>query len=411
LAIAGLVINLALTALWQMKIISFEDSPPANDLKIYLEASTRFLQREDLYIAPRPDFGLYAYSPAFAAVLGLLTSLPYKFVWMVDALLHIIVYWAIYWRWFKIFRQQRLDSAAATLIRLFPLWIIFTGLLYEIAYMNIYIFMAFIATLLLEAMLSQQTGKAILWLTILLLIKPQWAFALGIPLLLGHWRFLAKVVIGALLAYFAILALMVLVTEQYALVQYQKYFQFLQSIPYTFVWNTMIKDGHIGYNNSIMQVVVFFTNDASHSIILVNVLKILLSIPLIAIFWLYHHNTPQETTPAFTLEWAFALYLLVFLWLDVVTELTFGIVIFTYLLGTLPKESSKNWARLFFLPYALTHIWITFTGVVSFLAPLPDVIIDPSLFIPFILIAMLGLYGLVLWRLSDRLRKQIAKSA
>ena len=41
LAIAGLVINLTLTVLWQMEIITFEDSPPANDLKIYLEAGNR----------------------------------------------------------------------------------------------------------------------------------------------------------------------------------------------------------------------------------------------------------------------------------------------------------------------------------------------------------------------------------
>ena len=37
LAIAGLVINLALTVLWQLEIISFENSPPAIDLKIYLD--------------------------------------------------------------------------------------------------------------------------------------------------------------------------------------------------------------------------------------------------------------------------------------------------------------------------------------------------------------------------------------
>jgi len=407
LAIAGLVINLALTVLWQMEVISFEDTPPANDLKIYLEAGNRFLQRENLYNAPRADFGLYAYSPAFAALLGFLTFLPYKAVWVVDALLHIVIYWAIYWRWFKIFREQKLNSAAEALIRLFPLWVIFTGLLYEIAYMNIYIFMALIATLLLEAMLYQQTGKAILWLAVLLLIKPQWAFALGIPFLRGQWRFLAKVVGGALLAYFAILAVMVLLTGQYALQQYREYFQFLGSIPYTFVWNTMTKNGHLGYNNSLMQLVIFFTNRASYSVLLTTAIKVLLSLPLIGIYWRYCRDATREVTLAFVLEWAFALYLLAFLWLDVVTELTFGIVIFTYLLGTLSEQSSKNLARLVFLPYALTHIWITVTGIASFIVPLPDIIIDPSLFIPFILIAMLGLYGLVLWQLNDKLRKQI----
>jgi hypothetical protein len=401
LAIIGSVINIVLVVLLQMEFIAFTDAPPANDLKIYLEAGDRFLQREDLYIAPRPDFGLYAYSPTFAMLVGVLTFLPYKVVWIVDALLHVIVYWAIYGRWFTIFRQQRLDSAVDALVRLFPLWIIFTGLLYEIAYMNIYIFMAFFATLLIEGMLYQQTGKASVWLAILLPIKPQWAFALGIPCLLGQWRFLAKVVIGGLLAYAAIFALTALMTGSYALQQYREYAQFLGSIPYTFVWNTLSKDGHIGYNNSIMQLVVFFVNNAAYSVGLSTIIKIILSLPLIWIYWRYRRHEVQETPPGFILEWAFALYLLAFLWLDVVTELTFGIVIFSYLLGTLPGQGLKNTARLVFLPYALTLIWITVSGIASFLLPLPDAIIDPSLFIPFILIATLGLYGLVLWQMRD----------
>ena len=172
----------------------------------------------------------------------------------------------------------------------------------------------------------------------------------------------------------------------------------------------MAKDGHIGYNNSIMQLVIFFTNRASYSIALANVLKVLISLPLIAIYWRYHHNAPQETSPNLPLEWAFALYLLAFLWLDVDTELTFGIVIFTYLLGTLPNQSLKNLARFVFLPYALTFLWLTIFGILSFIVPLPDVIIDPSLYIPFILIAMLGLYSLVLWQLNNRLKKQVEKS-
>jgi len=410
LALIGLVLNLAFTVLWQMEIFAVEDAPPANDLKIYLEAGERFLRREGLYIAPRPDFSLFAYSPAFAMLMGFLTFLPYKALWLVDALLHVIVYWALYRRWFLIFRGQRLDTAAEALVRLFPLWLIFTGLLYEIAYMNIYIFMAFIATLLIEAMLNQQTGTAILWLAILLPIKPQWAFALGIPFLLGQWRFLAKVVIGGILSYAAIFVLSFLMAGPYALEQYQGYVRFLQTIPSTFVWNTMNNYGHIGYNNSIMQLVIFLTTNATYSVAVTTVIKILFALPLIAIYLRSRRNAPQEANRNLILEWAFALYLLAFLWLDVVTELTFGIVIFTYLIGTLPDQSLKNIARLVFLPYALTFIWVTFSGILSFGVALPDAVIDPSLFIPFILIAMLGLYGLVLWQLNDRLKTQDAKS-
>jgi hypothetical protein len=403
LATIGLVVNVTLTALWQLEVFAFDENPPANDLKVYLEAGERFLNREDLYLAPRPDFGLYAYSPPFAALMGLLTYVPYRLLWLIDGLLHIFIYWALYQRWYTLFRQQGLNGAAEALIRLFPLWLIFTGLLYEIAYMNIYIFMAFLATLLLEAVLYQKTGKAIVWLTILLLVKPQWAFAVGIPLLLGQWRFLAKVIGGALLAYLGILALLWLVTGEYALEQYREYVQFLGSIPGSFIWNTMSKDGHIGYNNSIMQLVVFFTENAASSVGMTTALKTLLSLPLLAIFWRYHRASPEAATPPLILEWAFALYLLAFLWLDVVTELTFGIVVCSYLLGTLADQSSKTLARLFFLPHALTLIWITFSGIASFVAPLPDILIDPSLFIPFILVAMLGLYGLLLWQLKNRL--------
>jgi hypothetical protein len=215
LAMIGLVINLVLTVLWQLEIVSFEDAPPANDLQIYLEAGGRFLQREDLYIAPRADFGLYAYSPAFAMLLSPLTLLPYKLVWVVDALLHFIAYWLLYWRWFVIFHEQGLEGAAKQLVRLFPLWIVFTGLLYEIAYMNIYIFMAFFATMLLEAMLKQQTGKAIFWLAILLPVKPQWAFALGIPFLLAQGGFFPKIEWGRTWPYFGSLFITVLVGGRY----------------------------------------------------------------------------------------------------------------------------------------------------------------------------------------------------
>jgi hypothetical protein len=411
LAIIGLLLNLALTVLWQLEVFTFEENPPANDLKIYLEAGERFLRRENLYIAPRPDFGLYVYSPPFAVLMGALTYLPYKLLWIIDALLHLLIYWALYWRWFVIFRQQGLSGAAEALVRLFPLWLVFNGLLYEIAYMNIYIFMAFLATLLLEAMFYQQTGRAILWLTILLLVKPQWAFALGIPFLLGQWRFLGKVIGGSILAYAGVVALMVLITGQYALEQYREYVQFLQSVPYTFIWNTMAKDGHIGYNNSIMQLVVFFTNQAPYSVGITTAIKIIFSLPLLAIFWRYRRAAPNEANPAFKLEWAFALYLLAFLWLDVVTELTFGIVIFAYLSATLSEQRSKSWARLVFLPYALTFIWITISGIASFVAPLPEILIDPSLYIPFILIATLGLYGLLLWQLNRKLLNQVARNA
>jgi len=125
--------------------------------------------------------------------------------------------------------------------------------------------MALAATALLEAMLKEKVWESILWLAVLLPIKPQWAFAAAIPLLSKQWRFLAKVIAGGLLAYLGTVLLTVAVAGSYALEQYAAYVKFLQSIPITFFWNTLAVHGHIGYNNSIMQMVVFFTNNASYS--------------------------------------------------------------------------------------------------------------------------------------------------
>jgi hypothetical protein len=301
-----------------------------------------------------------------------------------------------------IFRQYRLDSVARILIRLFPLWLVFTGLWYEISTLNIYIFMALVGTLLLEAILMEQVSWSILWLAILMPIKPQWAFALGVPVLLGHWRFVGKIVAGGLVTYLGIMLGTTLIAGPYILGQYWAYVQFLQSIPTTFFWNTLAEVGHIGYNNSILQVVTFFTNNASYSIGLAYGIKILLLLPLLGIAWSSYRRPGGSVTPGFKLECAFVLYLGAFIWLDVVTELTLGIVLFVYLLGTLSGRKLKIATWMIFGPYALKLLWILVTEILSFAIPLPDVIFDPSLFIPVILIATLGLYVLLLVQLRWR---------
>jgi hypothetical protein len=152
----------------------------------------------------------------------------------------------------------------------------------------------------------------------------------------------------------------------------------------------------------------FFSNNAPYSVGVSTALKILLSLPLVAIFWRYRRSAPSQATPGLVLEWAFALYLAAFTWLDVVTELTFSIVIFAYLLGTLSQQRLRDIARVVFLPYAFAFLWITVFSILSFAIPLPEAIVDPSIFIPVVLLAMLGLYGLLLWQLNNRLSKQVS---
>jgi hypothetical protein len=397
LAAVAMVFSVFLSALWQLGLLSIDEMPPLTDLQIYLNASHRFLQRQDLYIAPRASFELYAYSPAFAMVLSPLTWLPYQFLLACDVILHIAAYAVLYWRWFVIFRRYRLEAAEGVLIRTLPLWLVFTGFWYDTSTLNIYIFMALLATLLLEAILSEQVGWSVLWLSILMLIKPQWAFALGVPVLLGRWRFFGKVLAGGILVYLGTMLVEALIAgPSYILDQHRAYVQFLQSIPTTFFWNTLAESGHIGYNNSVMQLVAFFTNDAPYKTALTYGIKFLLLLPLLIILWFNYRRTDGSITPGFKLEWAFSLYLAAFILIDVITEITLSIAVFVYLLGTLQSRRSKIAACIVFLPYALQMLWILIAQIISFFIPLPAFVYDPSLYIPYALLAMLGLYAILL---------------
>ena len=406
LAAVAMVFSVFLSALWQLGLLSIDEMPPLTDLRIYLDASNRFLQRQNLYIAPRASFELYAYSPAFAMALSPLTSLPYQFLLACDVVLHIVAYAVLYWRWFVIFRRYRLEVVEKVLIRSLPLWLVFTGFWYDTSTLNIYIFMALLATVLLEAILSERVGWSILWLAILMQVKPQWAFAVGVPVLLGRWRFFGKVLAGGLLAYLGTMLVVALIAgPSYILDQYWAYVQFLQSIPTTFFWNTLSESGHIGYNNSVMQLVAFFTNNAPYKTGLSYGIKILFLVPLLAILWYRYRRQDGLITPGFELEWAFSLYLAAFILLDVITELTFSIAIFVYLLGTLQSGKSKIAVCIVFLPYALQMLWILIAQIISFFIPLPTFVYDPSLYIPYVLLAMLGLYVILLVQLLAASRR------
>ncbi len=72
--------------------------------------------------------------------------------------------------------------------------------------LNIYILLALQATLLIDAVLRERLGWALLWLSLILQTKPMWAFAAAVPLLLGRYRFFLRLVGGAVAIYVGVRA-------------------------------------------------------------------------------------------------------------------------------------------------------------------------------------------------------------
>jgi hypothetical protein len=120
-------------------------------------------------------------------------------------------------------------------------------------------------------------------------------------------------------------------------------------------------------------------------------------------FLRYPGNKAGSELPEIALALVFAFYLGAFIWLDMVWELSLGVVIFAYLLAT----SEQKWIRTvlwaLFGPYALLDIWRLVSYLVfgdSILYQGAYVLTDPLLYVPWIMIILLVFYAILLWKLN-----------
>jgi hypothetical protein len=332
--------------------------------------------------------------------------LPLPVLIPLDALFHIAAYVLMYFWWGKIFKHLQLTRASQTLTNLLPLWIVFSAFWDDVAYLNIYIIMALVATLFIDAVIKEKLGWAVFWLGIIILpIKPQWAFAAVLPLLLGRQKFFFRLVVGTILAYLLIAGATILVGGVgYGLQQYSDYVAFLARLSRDFPWRGP-DSPFLGYNHSIVQALVYFFGVSPTMMKIATLVKIILLLPLgyIAFRCITHPiNKRGDEVPRLALDLGFALYLGAFLWLDMLWELSLGIAIFTYLIGTLENKKVTIFLWIIFLPYALVDIWRVLSYVIFGDAVLYEgsyVLTDPLTYLPWIMMVLLAFYVVIVGRL------------
>jgi hypothetical protein len=291
-----------------------------------------------------------------------------------------------------------------------PVWIVFIAFWGDLAYLNIYVITALFCTLLIEAVLHERLGWALVWISLLLQMKPYLAFPLIVPLILGRPRFFLRLLAGTILAYGVIVGVTVwLMGPTYGWAQYIAYVHFLADMTQNFPWRTP-ESGYLGYNHSILQITFFLLGATPAALRLVIGMKVLLLVPLAVVglrCFLRPPRHPGRDMPQLSLTLAFALYTGTFIWLDIVWELTLGIVVFAFLLATLNSWTSKIWVWAIFLPYALLDVW----QVISFVALGPAILADglyvwtdPSIYLPMVMFVILMFYILLikqLWHMSN----------
>jgi hypothetical protein len=377
----------------------------------YIASAQHFRAGEDLYLKGPLDHveAHYLYSPAFAFFFSPLLLLPLPILLPLMLVIHVGAYAALYFWWHKIFDQNNLRSVAREWGRLLPLYLVFSAFWDDLSYMNTYMIIALFATFLNDAILQEKLGWASFWLgAVILPIKPHWAFALALPLLLGRSRFFLRLLGGAALAYLIVAGITVIAGGiDYGVRQYEDYFLFLSRLTRDYPWWGPDRP-FLGYNHSIMQIVLYLLGVSPENMSLATIVKLALLIPLgwISLKFLRHPgNLPGREVPETALALVFVLYLGAFIWLDMLWELSLGIVIFAYLLATSEQMGTRLVLWALFGPYALLDIW----RLVSYIA-LGDsvlyegayVLTDPLIYVPWIMIVLLVFYAMLLLRLNKQ---------
>ena len=414
LAIQGLVLSLV----WAAGPAASETTLISNDLQIYLAAANRLVQGEPLYLQEALDkIAVFQYAPAYALFFTLFLWTPFGLVALGHSLINMGAYILLYLSWGRLFRRLGLARAEEMLAWTLPVWIVFAGFWGDLAYLNIYIITALFCTWLIEAVLEEKLGWSLLWISLLLQAKPYLAFPLVLPLLLGRPRFFFKLLTLALASYVAIVGLTLLaVGPAYGWQQHVEYVRFLAEMTANFPWRDPEND-FLGYNHSILQVVFYLLGVTPAALRLATGIKLLLLLPLgwislrhllrsrSGLFAYKKTGEVLETSPIspqFHLDLVFAFYAGAMIWLDIVWEMTLGIVVFAYLLATLEQRTVRAWCWLIFLPYALLDIWQVASFVLFGQAIFAEglyIWTDPSIYLPMVMLVILFFYALLVKRL------------
>lgn len=376
----------------------------------YIPAAQHFKAGEDIYLQGSLEVLEYhfPYSPAFAFFFMPILLLPLGTLVPVLVILHILAYALLYIWWDRIFEKNKLYDVALLWAKMLPLFLVFSAFWDDLAYMNIYLIVALFATFLIDAILQEQLGWAIFWLgAVILPIKPHWAFALALPLLLGRYKFFFKLLVGSILSYLAVAGITVLAGGiEYGLRQYQGYFGFLARLSRDFPWRGS-NQPFLGYNHSVMQTVLYYLGVSPANMQIATIVKLLLLVPLGLVglkYLLRPVGKPGYEVPEIALAFTFALYLGAFIWLDMVWELSLGLVIFAFLLATTQQKSVRTVLWLLFAPYALLDIWrlVTYGALGdSILYEGSYILTDPLIYVPWIMMVLLLFYGLLLQKLNS----------
>jgi hypothetical protein len=378
------------------------------DLGVVVGAANRLVERRDMYPIDKwmASFDEYNYSPFYALFISQIsTRLPFNVHAFLHALVSLAAYAALFFTWRRLFPLLGMSQASEALVGVLPLWFLYAAWWGDAILLNIYILLALTVSWLFYLIWKGRLWPSALLLILILQVKPQWAFPLALPLVLGRFRFFAKLVALVVGGYLLVaIATVLWLGRDYGLAQYYAYYRMLAIAPNKIPWHG--PGEYIGYDHSIAQIYFYLFGYTDAAWPIVRFIKVLILAPLAVVaIRLMRRNQADQPGPA--LEAYFALYFASFIWLDLVWETTLSIVVFVYLMMVLKERWARWLVAVPFVWYALVDLWqligIPLASLVVSEADMlkhgPPLWADPSFRLPLIMLVILTCYGLLVKRL------------
>lgn len=384
-----------------MPELTGEDGLPM-DVPVYLGGAQKFIAGQDLYPQDLSDSTFhYPYSPPFAMLSAVLLLFSPQAIAIGGTFLSVGIYALLYIKWMQIFERLSLPGVVEKMAQTLPVWLIFSAFWGLVAYLNIGIFVALVATLLIEGILQERLKWSAALATFLLISKLMWLFPLGLPLLVGRRKFFFQLLGLTVLFYAGLVGVSMLVAGPgYILQQYADYFVHLQRIASEFPWHVRDTIPFLGYNHSIKQVFVFLLGAHPWVFWLATLVKILILLPFGLLCWRLLRTPPAQDSHALKLALVFCLYLAAFIWLDIVWDVLLGIAVFPFVLAILEKTWHKRLAWGLFLLYAFVDLIQFFSYIFGgdslVVMQGAYVLSDPSLHLPLTMLVILMFYAFLL---------------
>jgi hypothetical protein len=415
-AIIWFVLRLAVQVIYasgMMPELTGEDGLPM-DVPVYLGAAQKFIAGQGLYPDDLSDSTFhYPYSPPFAMLSTVLLLFSPQAIALGGTFLSVGIYALLYVKWMQIFERLSLPGVVEKMAYTLPVWLIFSAFWGLVVYLNIGIFVALVATLLVEGILQERLKRSAALASFLLVSKVMWLFPLGLPLLLGRRKFFGQLLGLSALFYAGLVGVSMLVAGPgYILQQYADYFVHLQRIASEFPWHVRDAIPFLGYNHSIKQVFVFLLGAHPWVLGLATLVKILILLPFGLLCWRLLRTPPTQDFHALKLTLVFCLYLAAFIWLDIVWEVLLGIAIFPFVLSILEKTWHKWLVWSLFLLYAFVDLIQFFSYIFGgdslVVMQGAYVLSDPSLHLPLTMLVILVFYTFLLTYLRKMTDEQVA---